>query len=97
MIQLPKLHIADEVLLRIGIVAKQTRPKRMHDDKSGPELVEVPDPSQGMPMPGAMPAPDMAPAKTPAGDVPPLDQSGMDKGAALHGADSFDALLANVK
>lgn len=96
MIQLPKLHLADEVLLRIGIVAKQTRPKRVREQK-GPELVEVPDPSAQVPLPGQMPAPDMSPAAAPAGDVPPLDQSGMDKGAALHGADAFDALLANVK
>lgn len=104
MIQIPRNHLADETLARIAVAAKRTRrggeleqPKLAPEDA---ELVDLPaslmpaKPAQtsGGPQDGGLDrAGSAAPTAEPA--PPPLNETGLNMGLVLHGADSFDAML----
>lgn len=85
MMRFPKMHVADAVASRIMNAAKQINggsgAKAMPKEKPAAEMpMEMPDnPPMAMPQ-------SMAP-------VPGLNESGLDIGAVLSGADSIDALL----
>lgn len=102
MIRFPRNHVADETMARVMVAAKRVRTRR-----EGPELEPEDDELVDLP-PSLMPitppragsrgasgteaeAEQNAPPSS--GDVPPLDESGLDQGLILHGADSFDALF----
>lgn len=96
MIRFPRNHIADETVARIMVAAKRVR-SRAKEPELAPddlELVDLP--------PSLMPAQPVAALQAPAGapaaevdpaSVPPLEETGLDPGLVLAGADSFDALL----
>lgn len=92
MIKFPKLHIADETLMRIGIVAKQTRPRRRGAEQA-PELVEMPSAEEPGPM---MPQAPESAAMQPQGELPPLDQSGLDQGTVARGGTAFKAMTEGM-
>lgn len=93
MIQLPKRHLADETLARIAVASKRTRER----SQAAPELEPAPGELVDLP-PSLMPAKPIKTAETPEAappeaPPPPLNETGLDMGLVLHGADSFDALL----
>ena len=91
--KVPKAHQADETLARIMLAANRTQPGKKAQAAPPVELVEMPDDDAELAMPAE---PSEGSGEPPVGDVPPITESGLDLGAVLGGADSFDAMLGSL-
>jgi hypothetical protein len=97
-IRFPRNHLADETVARINIAAKRARTRHAAGPELEPDDAELVDLPAEL-MPSSPPALGKPAAETPiatetvAEEVPPLEDSGLDTGLMLGGADSFDALL----
>src|SRR5690242_8310923 len=94
--KIPKAHQADETLARIMLAAKRTQPGKQPQPVGPVELVELPEDDAELAPPASESQEDPGAAPVAGGDVPPITESGLDLGAVLGGADSFDAMLGSL-
>jgi hypothetical protein len=95
-IRFPRQHLADQTAARIHIAAQRSRASAPMLEPDDSELVPLPIRGVGAVAPGAAPPNAREAEVTGAAELPPLDASGLDMGAVLSGADSFDALMAGA-